>query len=96
MRSLVDVEDTAVTGQTAGVPAARVGTVTAVELVAPAVAEADDDPADWRQTGLHDALVGPDGAQDVSAACAKPARDQEEAVRRAAATISAWTDGAVR
>ncbi|QYA99052.1 HEAT repeat domain-containing protein [Streptomyces anulatus] len=88
---LLDVEDTAVTRQTAEA-LARVGTVAAVRLVALAVAEADDNQADWLQTGVHDALVGPDGVQDVAAACAKLSRDQEEAVRPAAAAISAWID----
>ncbi|KFG01295.1 hypothetical protein IQ62_08685 [Streptomyces scabiei] len=91
MRLLLDVEDTAVTRQTAEA-LARVGTVAAVRLIALAVAKADDNQADWLQTGVHDALVGPDGVQDVAAACAKLARDQEEPVRRAAAAISAWTD----
>ncbi|MFJ9596683.1 hypothetical protein ACIRS3_28530 [Streptomyces virginiae] len=90
---LLDVEDTAVTRQTAEA-LARVGTVAAVRLIALAVAEANDDQADWLQTGVHDALVGPDGVQDVAAACGKLARDQEEAVRRGAADISVWTDGA--
>ncbi|MCX4903996.1 hypothetical protein [Streptomyces sp. NBC_00878] len=88
---LLDVEDTAVIRQTAEA-LARVGTVAAVRLIALAVAEADDNQADWLQTGVHDALVGPDGVPDVAAACANLARDQEDAVRRAAADISAWTD----
>src|SRR4051794_31917034 len=90
---LLDVEDTAVTRQTAEA-LARVGTVPAVRLIALAVAEADDNQADWLQTGVHDALVGPDGVPDVAAACAKLSRDQEEAVRRGAADMSAWTDDA--
>lgn len=53
---------------------------------------ADDNQADWLQTGMHDALVGPGGALDVAAACGKLARDPEEAVRRGAADISAWAD----
>ncbi|MFE4872052.1 hypothetical protein [Streptomyces sp. NPDC056682] len=89
---LLDVEDTAVTRQTAEA-LARVGTVAAVRLIALAVAEADDNHADWLQTGVHDALVDPDGVPDVAATCRKLARDQEEAVRRGAAEISAWTDG---
>ncbi|MEW2120692.1 hypothetical protein AB0945_37205 [Streptomyces sp. NPDC005474] len=89
VRLLLDAEDTAVTRQTAEA-LTRVGTVAAVRLIALAVAEADDNQADWLQTGVHDALVGPDGVQDVAAACVKLARDQEEAVRLAAAAISAW------
>ncbi|MEU5344184.1 MULTISPECIES: hypothetical protein [unclassified Streptomyces] len=89
---LLDVEDTAVIRQTAEA-LARVGTVAAVRLIALAVAEADDNQADWLQTGVHDALVGPDGVPDVAAACANLARDQKDAVRRAAADISAWTHG---
>jgi hypothetical protein len=88
---LLDVEDTAVNRQTAEA-LARVGTVAAVRLIALAVAGADDNQADWLQTGVHDALVGPDGVPDVAAACASLAWDQEDAVRRGAAAISAWTD----
>lgn len=88
---LLDVEDTAVTRRTAEA-LTRVGTVAAVRLIALAVAEADDHQADWLQTGVHDALVGPDGVPDVAAVCRKLAQDQEEAVRRGAAMISAWTD----
>jgi len=89
---LLDAEDTAVTRQTAEA-LARMGTAAAVRLIALAVVEADGNQADWLQTGVHDALVGPDGVPDVAAACGKLARDQEEAVRRGAAEISAWTDG---
>ncbi|MFE1823260.1 hypothetical protein ACFRMO_02890 [Streptomyces anulatus] len=89
---LLDVEDTAVTRQTAEV-LARVGTVAAIRLIALAFAEADDNQADWLQTGVHDALVEPVGALDVAAACGKLARDPDEAVRRGAADISAWADG---
>ncbi|WP_234485834.1 hypothetical protein [Streptomyces sp. MBT97] len=89
---LLDAEDTAVTRQTAEA-LTRVGTVTAMRLVALAVAEADDNQADWLQTGVHDALVGPGGVPDIAAACGKLARDPEEAVRRGAADISAWADG---
>ncbi|MFI1291229.1 HEAT repeat domain-containing protein [Streptomyces sp. NPDC020792] len=88
---LLDVEDTAVTRQTAEA-LARVGTVAAIRLIALAVAEADDSQVDWMQTGVHDALVGPDGVPDVAAVCGQLARDSEEAVRRGAAEISAWTD----
>ncbi|MGR3875528.1 hypothetical protein ACUXZZ_44065 [Streptomyces graminifolii] len=91
MGLLLDAEDTAVTRQTAEA-LTRVGTVTAMRLVALAVAEADDNQADWLQTGVHDALVGPRGVPDVAAACKKLARDPEEAVRRGAADISAWAD----
>ncbi|MEV5947589.1 hypothetical protein [Streptomyces sp. NPDC051993] len=91
VRLLLDVEDTAVTRQTTEA-LARMGTVAAVRLIALAVAEADGNQADWLQTGVHDALVGPDGVQDVAVACGKLAQDQEEAVRRGAAEISAWTD----
>ncbi|MEU5756819.1 hypothetical protein [Streptomyces sp. NPDC047829] len=88
---LLDVEDTAVTRQTAEA-LTRVGTVAAARLIALAVAEADGDHADWLQTGVHDALVGPDGVPDVAAACGQLAKDQEEAVRRGAVEISKWTD----
>jgi hypothetical protein len=73
---------------------ARVGTVGAVRLIALAVAEADDNRADWLRTGVHDAFVGADGAPDAAAACGQPARDPEEAVRRGAAVISVWTGDA--
>ncbi|WP_107089014.1 HEAT repeat domain-containing protein [Streptomyces sp. NRRL B-3648] len=89
---LLDVEDTAVTRQTAQA-LARVGTPAAVRLIALAVAEADDNQADWLRTGVHDALVGPDGLPGVAGACGKLARDPEEAVRRGAAHVSMWTDG---
>ncbi|MFB4299134.1 hypothetical protein [Actinomadura sp. NTSP31] len=88
---LLDVEDTAVTRQTAEA-LARVGSVAAIRLIALAVAGADANQADWLQTGVYDAL-GPDGVPDVAAACGKLARDPEEVVRRGAADISAWTDG---
>lgn len=90
MGLLLDVEDTAVTRQTAEA-LARVGTVAAVRLIALAVVEADDNQADWLRTGVHDALAGPDGVPDVAAACGKLAQAPEEAVRRGAAEISAWT-----
>lgn len=89
---LLDVEDTAVTRQTAKA-LARVGTVAAVRLIALAVVEADGNQADWMQTGVHDGLMGSDGGPDVAAACVKLARDRDEAVRRGASEISAWTDG---
>ncbi|WP_445397324.1 HEAT repeat domain-containing protein [Streptomyces sp. LE64] len=92
---LLDVEDTAVTRQTAEA-LARTGTVAAMRLIALAVAGADDNQADWLETGVHDALVGPDDVPDVAAACASLAWDQEDAVRRAAAAISAWADGTRR
>ncbi|MEW2387747.1 hypothetical protein AB0933_05220 [Streptomyces venezuelae] len=92
---LLDAEDTAVTRQTAEA-LARVGSVAAVRLIALAVAEAYDHQADWLQTGLHDALVGPDGVVggvlDVAAICGQLARDPEEAVRRGAAEVSEWMD----
>jgi len=87
---LLDGEDTAVTRRTAEA-LARVGTVAAVRLIALAVAEADDNQADWLQTGVHDALAGPDVSADIAAACGGLARDSEEAVRRGAADISVWT-----
>jgi hypothetical protein len=53
---LLDVEDTAVTQQTA--EASQVGTVAAIRLIALAVAAADDNQADWLHAGVHDAVVG--------------------------------------
>jgi HEAT repeat protein len=88
---LLDVEDTAVIRQTAEA-LARVGTVAAVRLIALAIAEADANQADWLETGVHDALLGPDSVPDVAAACANLAQDQEDNVRRAAADMLAWTD----
>ncbi|MER7483893.1 hypothetical protein ABTX60_40700 [Streptomyces sp. NPDC126510] len=90
---LLDVEDTAVTRQTAAA-LARVGTSAAIRLLALAVAEADDNQADWLQTGVHDALMGRDGQPDLAVACAKLTGDPVEAVRRCAAEISKWTQGA--
>lgn len=58
---LLDVEDTAVTRQTAEA-LARVGSVAAIRLIALAVAGADANQADWLQTGVYDAL-GPDGVR---------------------------------
>ncbi|MFF0190338.1 hypothetical protein [Streptomyces sp. NPDC005244] len=92
VKLLLDVGDTAVIRQTAEA-LVRVGTVAAVRLIALAVAEADDQQADWLQTGVHDALVGPDGVLGVAAICGQLARDPEEAVRRSAAQVSAWVDG---
>lgn len=91
MGLLLDGEDTVVTRQTAEA-LARVGTVAVVRLIALAVAAADDNQANWLQTGVHDALVGPDDASDVAAVCGQLARDPEEAVRRGAVEISAWAD----
>ena len=88
---LLDVEDTAVTRQTAEA-LARVGTAAAMRLIALTVAAADDNQADWLQTGVTDALVGPDDAPDVAVVCGQLARDPEEAVRRGAVEISVWAD----
>ncbi|MFD7614393.1 hypothetical protein [Streptomyces sp. NPDC059828] len=90
---LLDRENTAVTRRTAEA-LVRVGTVVAIRLVALAVAGADDDQADWMQTGVHDALAGTDGAPDVAALCRQLARDPEAAVRRGASEISAWAEDA--
>lgn len=54
--------------------------------------EADDNQVNWMQTGMHDALASTDGVPDIAAVCGQLARDPEEAVRRGAAEISAWTD----
>lgn len=88
---LLDVKDTAVTRQTAEA-LTRVRTVAAIRLLARAVAEADDNQADWLQTGVHDALGGPGDVPDVIAACGKLARDPQGSVRRGAAAIAAWAD----
>ncbi|WP_458246928.1 HEAT repeat domain-containing protein [Streptomyces sp. MAI_2237] len=88
---LLDGEDTAVTRQTAQA-LARVGTAAAVRLIALAVDDADDNHVDWLQTGVHDALAGPDAPPDIAAACGTLARDPDEAVRRGAAAIATWTD----
>ncbi|MDL4813394.1 hypothetical protein QP089_03875 [Actinomadura sp. OS1-43] len=93
MRLLLDGEDTAVTRHTAEA-LARVGTVAALRLIALAVAAADDNQTDWLLTGVQDALMGPGDAPDVAAACGKLAGDPDEAVRRGAADIAAWTDDA--
>ncbi|MEU5211091.1 HEAT repeat domain-containing protein [Streptomyces sp. NPDC020742] len=102
VRLLLDAEDTAVTRQTAEA-LAQVGTVAAIRLIALAIAGADDSRFDWLQAGVYDALVEPDGVPDLVAAwvgleavCAQLARDPEEAVRRGAAEISAWTGGTRR
>ncbi|MEW2563233.1 hypothetical protein [Streptomyces griseorubiginosus] len=87
---LLDAEDTAVTRQTAEA-LARIGTVAAVRLIALAVVEADGNQAEWLETGVHDALAGPDGVPEVAAACRHLAQDQDEAVRQGIAEISAWT-----
>ncbi|MEU1802815.1 hypothetical protein [Streptomyces sp. NPDC019937] len=89
---LLDTADTSVTRKTAEA-LARVGTVAAVRLIALAVAEADDNHADWMQTGLHDALAGPGGVPDISAICGQLAGDPEAAVRQGAVGILAWTEG---
>ncbi|MGW6142695.1 hypothetical protein ACWFRM_34250 [Streptomyces sp. NPDC055144] len=94
MGLLLDVEDTAVTRQTAEA-LARVGTVASVRLLALAIAGAgaDDSQADWMETGVHDALVGPDSAPDIATVCGQLGRDPVAAVRQGAAEILAWTDG---
>ncbi|MGA4848213.1 hypothetical protein ACOBQB_18885 [Streptomyces sp. G5(2025)] len=95
MALLLDASDTAVTRQTAQA-LARAGTVAAVRLIALAVAEADDNRADWMQAGVQDALAGPegvrDGVPDVPAVCGRLARAPEAAARRGAAEIPAWTE----
>ncbi|MEU3861972.1 hypothetical protein AB0F03_32195 [Streptomyces sp. NPDC028722] len=88
---MLAAEDTAVTRQTAEA-LARAGTPAAVKLIALAAAGADDNQADWLRTGVRDALAGPDGVPGLAAACRELARDPEEAVRRGAADLSAWTD----
>ncbi|MFF7655243.1 hypothetical protein ACFZCY_36325 [Streptomyces sp. NPDC007983] len=96
MGLLLDPADTSVTRKTAEA-LARVGTAAAVRLLALAVAEADDNHADWLQTGLHDALAGPgstpDVTPDVSTICGQLAGDPEAAVRQGAAEILAWAEG---
>ncbi|WP_234365276.1 hypothetical protein [Streptomyces sp. RTd22] len=87
---LLDAEDTAVTRRTAEA-LTRAGTVAAVRLIARAVAEADDNHADWLQTGVQDALVGPDRVPDIAAVCGQLAHHPEGAVRRGASEIRAWT-----
>ena len=74
---------------------ARVGTVAAVRLIALAVAEADDNHADWLRTGCRTRLRA-DGAPDLEAVCRRLGRDPEEAVRRARRGDPAWTDDAIR
>ncbi|MEU1181753.1 hypothetical protein ABZ464_29745 [Streptomyces sp. NPDC005820] len=91
MGLLLDAGDTAVTRRTAEA-LVRVGTVAAVRLIALAVAGADDNQAEWMQTGVHDALVGLDGAPDVATVCGQLARDPALAVRRGAAEIAQWAD----
>lgn len=91
IRLLLDVEDTAVTRWTAEA-LTRVGTVAAVRLIALAVVEADDNHADWLQTGVHDALAGSDRVSYVAAVCGQLARHPEEAVRRGALEVWAWAD----
>ncbi|MFE0101534.1 hypothetical protein [Streptomyces sp. NPDC059009] len=59
LRLLLDAEDTAVTRRTAEA-LARTGTAAAARLLARATAEADEGQADWLQTGVEDALAGPD------------------------------------
>lgn len=88
---LLDVDDTAVTRQTAEA-LTRVGTVAAIKLIARAITEADDNRADWLQTGVHDALTGSGGAPEAAESCAKLAEDPEEAVRQGAAVVAAWAD----
>ncbi|WP_328946950.1 hypothetical protein OG259_00300 [Streptomyces sp. NBC_00250] len=92
---LLDVGNTAVTRETAEA-LAQVGTVAAVRLIALAVAEADDNQADWLQTGVHDVLVDSKSGLEVAVVCRKLARDPEEAVRQGATAISAWTDATAR
>jgi hypothetical protein len=88
---LLDVEDTAVARQRAEA-LARVGTMASVRLLALAIARADDSQADWMETGVHDALVGPDSAPDVATVCGQLGGDPVAAVRQGAAEILAWTD----
>ncbi|MFE4056543.1 hypothetical protein ACFXP3_09650 [Streptomyces sp. NPDC059096] len=92
---LLDVADTAVTRRTAEA-LSRVGTVSAVRLIALALAEADDSHADWIQTGVQDVLWTQTGVPDVAAICVHLARDREAAVRQGAVEILEWTGDATR
>jgi hypothetical protein len=92
---LLDAADTGVTRQTAEA-LARAGTPAAVRLIALAAAGADDNHADWMQTGVLDALTGAESAPDIAAACGQLARDPDEAVRRGAAEIAEWAEGPTR
>nr|WP_255946766.1 HEAT repeat domain-containing protein [Streptomyces sp. ODS25] len=91
LRLLLDVEDTAVTRRTAEA-LVRVGSLAAVRLLARAVADADDNHADWLETGVGDARAGERGVPDIAPVCGQLAHDPDEAVRRGAAEISAWAD----
>ncbi|MEH0419561.1 hypothetical protein [Streptomyces sp. B21-083] len=95
MGLLLDVADTAVTRQTAEA-LARVGTVASIRLIALAAAGADDSHGDWMQTGVLDALAGPESGPDVAAVCGQLAQDPDAAVRRGAVEILEWAEGTTR
>ncbi|POX56905.1 hypothetical protein C3489_02630 [Streptomyces sp. Ru71] len=89
---LLDAEDTAVTRRTAHA-LTRAGGVAAARLLSVAVTEADDNQADWIRTGVQDALEDrPTGVPALRAACRQLTRSPEEAVRRGAGAILAWTE----
>ncbi len=86
---LLDVEDTAVTRQTAEA-LARAGTVASVRVLARAVAGASVSHGDWMLAGVHDALAGRAGVPNLLALCERLVQDPEAVVRRGAAEILEW------
>ncbi|WP_229898626.1 hypothetical protein [Streptomyces finlayi] len=88
---LLDVQDTAVTRQTAEA-LVRAGTADAVAVLARAVARASDSHADWIQTGVHDALAEGAALMDLLVLCQGLAHAPEAAVRQGAAEIRTWVE----
>ncbi|MFI5808338.1 HEAT repeat domain-containing protein [Streptomyces sp. NPDC051561] len=88
---LLDVQNTAVTRQTAEA-LVRAGTVAAVEVLARAVAGAGDSHGDWIQTGVHDAVAEGAGTMDLLVLCQRLAWAPEAAIRQGAAELRTWVE----
>jgi hypothetical protein len=90
-RLLLDPENTAVTRETAEALLTQ-RSLPAVQLVALAVAHADDNQANWLQTAVQDvAWSSVDAEREVLAVCAVLAGSSDADVRRGAAEISEWS-----
>ncbi|WP_326573291.1 hypothetical protein OIE69_19725 [Actinacidiphila glaucinigra] len=89
-RLLLDPEDTFVTRQTAEA-LLKQRSLSAVRLVARALAHADDTYGDWLLTAVYDVISPPGEAlREISTMCAALADDPDRDVRRGAAELAAW------
>jgi hypothetical protein len=86
---LLDGQDTAVTRQTAQA-LIRAGTVAAAEILAQAVAGADDSHTDWIQTGVDDALAKGARVRDLLDLYEGLTQTSDTDIRQGAAAIRTW------